>query len=262
MDAKKEKPVSIPNGFKCSDKGVIFIKEDKDGSKTDQPVTFKEIKVTALSRDGLSDNWGRLVIWKDHDDKKHEMAIPSAMFHATGNDLAQKLADGGLPIVPGCERHLLRYLTAFIPHDRLIAATSTGWHGDAFVLPLETINEPEGERIVFQPAGLSNTSKAIHRKGTLSGWQAAVKTRHPSQYSLPVRAYRHRCGFPARLRPVGFIHIGAHQEGRHPHCNVAHPYGVTASILNLPVGVKLLSSVGTQHRTHWKPRPRHSTICR
>ncbi len=45
---RKENPVSIPNGFKCSDKGVIFIKEDKDGNKTDQPVTFKEIKVDSF----------------------------------------------------------------------------------------------------------------------------------------------------------------------------------------------------------------------
>jgi putative DNA primase/helicase len=48
------------------------------------------------------------------------------------------------------------------------------------VLPFETVNEPPGERIVYQPSGLSNISKALRRHGSLEQWRAMIKDLPPT----------------------------------------------------------------------------------
>ncbi len=211
----EKKSAATPQGFECNDKGVFVLKEDKDGNTEKLPITQKPVRVTALSRDVAKENWGRLVRWVDHDGHEHEQAIPANLFHATnGGELISTLASGGLPIVAGREKDLMRYLCVAAPPERLVAATSTGWHGEAFVLPGETINQPDGERIVFQPAGLSNVSKAIHRKGTLIGWQAAIEEMPPigifnicASLSSPLR-------FLAEVEAGGFHNYGRTSTGK------------------------------------------------
>ncbi len=162
--------VSVPPGYRCGDDGVFLVPEEGDPER----LTHAPVRVAALSRDGEAGNWGRLVEWRDHDGLPHELAIPAALFHAVGNELAQTLALGGLPIVPGKEKKLLGYLAAFRPEARLLAATATGWQGEAFVLPTMTLNEPEGERIVYQPQEVPDTAAAFTVSGSFIGWKDAV----------------------------------------------------------------------------------------
>jgi putative DNA primase/helicase len=194
MSSKEEKPDrefdGIPNNYKCTNGGVRRIVEDGEP----ELITMKPVLVKALSRDESGDNWGVLVWWIDLDEKEHEKAIPKKLFHAQGTELAQLLADGGLQIVPGKEKALLRYLAAFNVEDKLIAASCTGWLGESFVLPTGSINEPKGQRIVYQPSGLSNTAKAISKKGSLLDWQSGMANASPmiifftcASLSAPVR---------------------------------------------------------------------------
>jgi len=159
-----------PKGYQCTSKGVCRLVEEGDH----EWITLRPCEVTALSRDESNNNWGVLVWWIDLDDMVHEIAIPKRLFHSHGSELAQTLADGGLQIIPGREKALLRYLAAFNVDNKLIAAPSTGWLNNAFILPHESINEPPHQRIVYQPTGLSNISRAIHRQGALANWQALM----------------------------------------------------------------------------------------
>jgi len=165
-----EKPFGdVPYGYTCCPSGVSVDRDDKEPEQ----ITHKPVWVSALSRDGSCDNWGRLVQWADADSNPHTRAMPAAMFHANGNELAQEMATLGLPIVPGKERKLLQYLAAFTPDTRLTAATVTGWLGDAFVMPDKTINEPDNERIIYQ----SNEYRAtdcMGSSGTVKSWQEMV----------------------------------------------------------------------------------------
>lgn len=188
-NAKQVYP-NIPKGYKCSDKGVQQLADDSD------PVwiTFKPVLVKALSRDESGSNWGVLVWWIDLDGRGHEVAIPKKLFHAQGTELAQQLADGGLQIVPGREKALLRYLAAFNVKNKLMAASCTGWLKESFVLPSETINEPEDQRVVYQPSGLSSTSRAIRKTGSFQGWKDGMGDASPmiqffvcAALSAPVR---------------------------------------------------------------------------
>jgi len=51
-----------PFGYSCNGNGVFIEVEDKEPER----LTHKPIWVSALSRDGSLDNWGRLVQWLDH----------------------------------------------------------------------------------------------------------------------------------------------------------------------------------------------------
>jgi len=166
--------VLCPLGYSCG-KGGVFV-EHKD--KEPERLTHRAVWVSALSRDGALDNWGRLVHWLDHDGKDHERALPAGMFHANGNELAQELATAGLPIVPGKERRLLQYLAAFTPDTRMTAATATGWLGDAFVMPHKTINEPPDERIIYQSKEY-RASGCMSESGMLDDWRAMVRDVSP-----------------------------------------------------------------------------------
>jgi len=70
---------------------------------------------------------------------------------------------------------LLQYLTAFTPEDRLSGATVTGWQGSAFVLPDRTLNEPNGERVVYQPADPHTAGWAIVKTGDFNHWRQAIE---------------------------------------------------------------------------------------
>ncbi|WP_022950216.1 DUF927 domain-containing protein, partial [Methylohalobius crimeensis] len=159
-----------PFGHLLNRRGVFRLRDDGEP----QPLAHRPIWVEALSRDGRRESWGRLVVWEDHDGHRHERAIPASMFHTGGREIAQLLAEGGLPIVSGKETPLLQYLVAFAPKDRLTAATVTGWHGQAFVLPDRTLKAPEGERIVYQPHDQHTAADAFCRGGTFDAWQWAV----------------------------------------------------------------------------------------
>lgn len=160
---------AIPKGYVCEEDGVFQ-------TTTDDAVqlTFKPLWVEALSRDGARENWGRLICWQDHDGEYHERAVKAGRLHTQGSELAQELADAGLSIVPGKEKHLLCYLAAFQPETRMVAATSTGWFNDVFVLPKQIIGDAKGDRIVFQPPAYHAAADAIYAKGTLEEWQEYV----------------------------------------------------------------------------------------
>ncbi len=161
-----------PTGYDCTGEGVG--KVSAGAGAEPELISLKPVWVTALSRDGARENWGRLVCWQDHDGELHERAIGAGRLHAHSNELAQELADAGLPVVPGRERDLMRYLAAFVPESRLIAATGTGWLGESFVLPQQVLGEPKGERIVFQPVTYHAAAEAIYIQGTLAEWSEHV----------------------------------------------------------------------------------------
>ncbi len=165
----------IPSGYQCFSKiGVFMLSEDKDGNEKKIQVTTRPIIVKALSRDEENGNWGMLVWWLDMDNNEHQLAIPKKLFHANGTDIQQLLADNGLPIMIGKEKILLNYLASFNVKERLIAASCTGWLNNAFVLPSESLRQPRGNCIVYQPSGFSNISNAISKAGTLKEWQQGM----------------------------------------------------------------------------------------
>ncbi len=203
----------IPPGYYCDKNGVSKAKNDDDS----QQLTLKPVWVDALSRDGSRENWGRLVCWQDHDDQYHKRAVKAGRLHAHGNELAQELADAGLPIVPGKEKELLRYLADFRPKARMIAVTSTGWFHDVFVLPNQIIGESPGERIVLQPPTYHAAADAIYAKGTLKEWQehiARPAARNPLLRFALSSAFAGPLRFLSGIEAGGFHFYGQTSSGK------------------------------------------------
>jgi len=163
----------IPYNYACRKDGVFVLGFDKD----DERLTDAPCWVSALSKNGsgaMLGNWGRLVHWFDHDNNAHEMPISADYFHGECIELAKMLALEGLSIISGKEKKLIVYLSTFKPAARLLSALYTGWNGESFVLPYETINEPAGEKMVYQPLASEAVGYAIHGKGKLEEWRDHV----------------------------------------------------------------------------------------
>lgn len=193
---------AIPSGYKCDSEGVFIKRED---GKYDQ-ITTRPIAVTASSRNQYGEGWGVVTWWEDHDSVPHEHAFPKRMFHSQGTELAQKLADSGLPIVPGKEKALLIYLGLFNPAMRVTAAHTTGWINSSFVFPTRTLKQPAGELIVYQPPRISNHHRVMRSKGTHARWKEGMRSASPMLMFLVCASlsapWRYKLGVEA-----GGIHI-------------------------------------------------------
>lgn len=163
------------SGYPVSADGVFEIPED--GSKPEARLTLAPCGVLAHCRDGTQLNWGAYLRWIDRDRHVHEAAFPVGRFHESGGPLAVELANAGLPILPGMEKKLLRYLANGNPSTRYQAAVQTGWQDgtNVFVLPSETFGETKDhERVVYQPERYSPTSQSIPAKGSFDDWKNHV----------------------------------------------------------------------------------------
>jgi uncharacterized protein (DUF927 family) len=110
----------------------------------------------------------------------HRASFPASRFHEQSLTLIQELADGGLAVVPGQERALLRYLAAFDVSRRVRSVNRLGWVDvpdvpvPVYVFPWGTVGDAGEEEPVYQPEHQSSLLLAPQRSGTLREWQEEV----------------------------------------------------------------------------------------
>ncbi|MDQ6961998.1 MAG: DUF927 domain-containing protein, partial [Mariprofundaceae bacterium] len=202
----------IPWGYVCNKDGVSIHHNDKDAEQ----ITHAPCWVSAISRDYNDSNYGRCVHWISHKKVEHKQALPAEMFHGGADELAGFLAMHGLSIVPSKEKKLLQYLAAFKPDKDMLSAPSTGWLNQSFVLPLQTINEPTGEQVVFQPTEASAAITCIKAKGNLKEWQehvAGVAQSPLVQFAI-CAAFAAPMRFHAGVDAGGFHFWGSSSKGK------------------------------------------------
>jgi uncharacterized protein (DUF927 family) len=129
--------------------------------------------IVAATRDERSENHGRLLHWTDARGHRHSWACPLSAFAGDGNEVRERLLDGGLLLEPSRRaRERLAVLIQQHPVSEWIRAVSrTGWHGDVFVMPDECIGPAGHERTVYQTHGAGH---AFQTAGTLDEWRNAV----------------------------------------------------------------------------------------
>jgi hypothetical protein len=169
--------VELPSGWTLGPSGVCELKTGKEGEEKEEPVCGP-LWVEGLTTSAQGD-WGRLLAFLDHDQRRRELAIPAARLHEDPAILARELANLGLAIIPGKERRMLAYLASFHPTARIPSAPRLGWMDRkdgamAFVFPDRVLTASGNERVVYQPERYSPTLATVHPSGTLQGWQAAI----------------------------------------------------------------------------------------
>jgi len=173
----------LPRGFYLSKSGLFH--EDQDNPQGPFWVC-SPLRVTALTRDDRSREWGRLLEWEDMDGKAHQWAAPMQTMSGDGNEYRRVLLDSGLRIGTSSKsRNLLsQYIQTCNPADRARCVTRTGWYGgDTFVLPDEVIGEQEeGERVLLQTGTGDITGYSI--KGTLEAWRENIASKCPGNSRL------------------------------------------------------------------------------
>lgn len=129
----------------------------------------------AVTADGQSNNFGRLLRFKNTHGKWREWAMPMELLRGAGDELRGELLAMGVEIDPHAGRSLLaQYLQAKPPKRRIHCALQVGWCGDSFVLP-DTVIGAAASGVIFQSGerGQDEFTKA----GTLAGWQAEISAR-------------------------------------------------------------------------------------
>ena len=131
------------------------------------------LKVVALTRDEHSNSWGKLLHFKDYDNKLHELVISNALLVGEGDELARTLATAGLKMPPGrtAVKLQIKYLLETNPQTRAQTVTRTGWSGSNFTLPDCTFG-PNSERIIFNSGNLEARTEAAC--GSLEEWKSEI----------------------------------------------------------------------------------------
>jgi len=128
------------------------------------------LRVTALTRDAQNGEWGRLLEFSDGDGREHRWTCPQSLHAGNGDELRGILLREGLTITanPRLRRMVGDFIQGERPEVRARCVTRTGWHGNVFALPRETIGDSELEPVLFQAATIDGVT--LGQGGTHAGW--------------------------------------------------------------------------------------------
>lgn len=161
------------------------------------------LHINAQTRDDKSNNFGRLLRFKDSVGNWKIWAMPMELLRGSGEELRGTLLAMGVLIAPDSFRLLTNYLLQTVPpKNQLHCSTQTGWHGrHAYVLPDQVIG-PNADKVVFQ------SSQAAHEEfrvaGTLEEWREGISSK---AISNPMLMLGLSCAF------VGPLLALTHSEG-------------------------------------------------
>lgn len=145
---------------------------DPKGSAEAAPVDqwiCSPIHAVAMTEGEHGDNHGLFLRFMAPGGRRREWAAPMALLKGSGEELRGELLDQGVRIDPKNRVQLAQWLMQQYPNDRIIAASHTGWHDGAFVLPGQTIGDAA---VHFQSEHAQHDE--FTRKGTLRNWRQQV----------------------------------------------------------------------------------------
>ena len=154
------------NGFFLKDDGLFKMddeKENKSHRVSDQ------IEVLAELRDDESDNWGKVVKFKDPDGVIKTIVIPYDQFGANTKELEVTLRSKGLRIDKFNE--LKQHLITSVTENRVRGIDKIGWYKETFVFSDGTVIGNTDENIMYYG---NNNLNAFHTKGSLEDWRKNI----------------------------------------------------------------------------------------
>lgn len=133
------------------------------------------LHIDAVTADGQSNNFGRLLRFKNTHGIWREWSMPMELLRADGAELRGELLSMGVLIDASAGRNLLgQYLQAIPPNRRVQCALQVGWCNDSFVLP-DVVIGPNASDVIFQSGERGHDEHTCG--GTLAGWQCEIAAR-------------------------------------------------------------------------------------
>ncbi|WP_293374786.1 DUF927 domain-containing protein [Nevskia sp.] len=129
--------------------------------------------VDAVTFDGDSNNYGRLLRFEDTVGNWREWAMPMELLRADASDLRGELLSMGVLIDPDGHRLLSRYLQEPPPKRKVRCALQVGWSGSSYVMPNAIIGGDVGA-VIFQSG--ERTHGEHGHSGTMPDWQRGIAT--------------------------------------------------------------------------------------
>ena len=161
-------------GFRLLEHSVEW--RDDSGDAPEWRRLCDPLEVAADTRDAGSENWGRLLVFKDRDGVTHEWAAAAADLSRTqSGDVIAHLARLGFvpPVSMRDKNRLVEYIVTARPTARFRAVGRVGWEGPVFVLPDASYGGDSGERIWFQLEG-AQVEHSYRTAGDLAEWQRRI----------------------------------------------------------------------------------------
>lgn len=168
----EEEAVKYP--FRLTDKALEFAEEpDEEEGEVEWRFVCSRLAIVATTRSETSEDWGRLLVFKDGDEVEHAWSLPMDMLAGDGLAYRERLLSMGLIIAPGrkARDRLHLYIASTTPEVRARAVPRLGWYNVVFVLPDVVIGQSK-EKILFQSA--SPIEHAFRVRGDLMEWKREV----------------------------------------------------------------------------------------
>lgn len=153
--------------------GVWFFgtKEEKRESIEVEYWVCAPLHIDALTRDGQSNNFGRLLRFRPTIGPWRSWAMPMELLAGDARELRAELLNMGLEIDPKAKNALPLYLQSTVPDLVMYCATQVGWSEGSFVLP-DVVIGPDSGRVIFQ-SGARQIGEFVQR-GTIDGWREHI----------------------------------------------------------------------------------------
>jgi len=129
------------------------------------------LHVDAVTRNqGQDGDYGRLLRFRNADNRWLKWAMPNELLAGKPDSILGVLLSMGLDLDYKRRAQVCQYLAAQYPKDRIIAATSTGWHtSELFIMPRQNIGKGDA---MFQSEAANGDD--YRTGGTLEGWQSTI----------------------------------------------------------------------------------------
>lgn len=173
--SEEAKEQMLPDGFEINGDRLCAweLVGRGDNARQELMPISSPVQVLAETSDEHGRGYGRLLEWQDSAGRTRQWAMPvRSLVPRNGEEVFTALLDAGLPFIElGHKRKLAEYLMACQPERRITCVERTGWHGNAYVLPQETIGL-DAEGVILQTAGYAASD--FTERGTLAEWQQGV----------------------------------------------------------------------------------------
>jgi putative DNA primase/helicase len=165
----------LAEGFKIRKDGVWYLKPKSPNSQElESTYVCGILYVIAYARDDDHENFSKLLEFIDHDGKAHIWLMPQELLAGDGGEIRKILLSKGLKL--GEEKKakelLLRYLLSCEPIDRVRSIDRTGWYGQTYVLPEETLGKATEEKVWY--LGPTHSKTIFNHVGTVEDWKNTI----------------------------------------------------------------------------------------